>query len=1009
MGDKNYRILLVEDCKRGMSEIYTNFLFSEYNNLHINLVTSVADIEHRLKTDSFSAVLLAPNLPNYDGTSLVNYIKKTIKGIPLVVFLDSSDEQRINDVKKIQVEKIVYDGNVDIKEIAELCKKSGNYVNPLSRKVVAPKFGQEITRDTSDSTVVSYRTGDDFAESKIDVQAEIKRHREALLKAREESENSKEAEIRAKNEAEKLREEALNAKNEAENIKRKVEELKLENTEKSKIIEENKQRVNSISQEVDTCKESYGQELDAVIQERDKLVVSLQNVQIELDDKKSVINHCNDELFNLRKEVDSLINEKNELSRRFDDSENKRNISLRDVQDALKSLETAENAAKIASERIAALEVKVDETIVQRDKALESARLAGEYSNTANQERNEALEREKNSLEAKLRAEKFAVELTSKLDDSEKMVGNLNKVVESLELRCEELEAGQAALIEAEHVGLQREREGREKAEAELNEVKNALVELEEIELERAKLEELLKEEQSKEHEHMQVKTRELEDILANERDNNIELQEKLNSIKGQMESKTKEIGLLVINNERYESELAQKDEILGVLEGRVLEYKNTLNELEVQHNEELKQYSDKLKISEEKVGNYCLAEEEMKLKIQSLIEEKEVILAEKKEIMESYANKAEAVQDRLNAAERMLKDCEWKLENETTLKDLALERVMELGAFEEQVGQLEIELEEKNKSIESMTTLVSVQKEELAQLKENEAVMKDRVQLENLEKDMVLDKIRAEFEALKQEYHEFREVAIQEKESIAANAQDVQNRLRESNEKLKNTQWEAQEACKEKARLVDRVGELESEVNLIGDLHLEVDELKDLLQKAEKKVLFLTEENEKLVDKISSYNGMAIKINELEEKAQLADKVALEIEGLNKALNQEQIEHRRLSVEVRKANERENHLQELKNSNKDLSWELMRARTLIGEYMAREEERAIEGGLFKEAEVEKLKSELKQKEELLETLIKDREVFTQEQLNKVAELTELYEKAQAERLELLEKLGRQQ
>ena len=510
MGEEKYRILLVEDCKKGMSEIYANFLFSDVNNLHINLVTNVADVEHRLKLDSFSAVLLAPNLPNYEGTSLVSYIKKLIKGIPLIVFLDSSDEQKIDDVKKIQVEKIVYDGNVDIKEIAELCKKFGTQVNPSVKKVVAPKLGSAIKQDTSDSAVISYKTEDVFTGEKIDVQAEIKRHREALLKAREESESSKEAEIIAKEEAAKLREEALNAKKEAENIKQKIEELKLENTEKSKIIEKNKQRVDHISHEVVTCKESYNHELEAVVQERDKLAISLQKVETELEGKSFDINQRNDELASLRKEIETLINEKNEISRRFEDSENKRNISLRDVQDTLRRLEMAESAVKDGADRITSLEEKIRETIVQRDKALESARLAGEYSNTAERERNEALEREKNSLEAKVKAEEFAVELTRKLNDSEKMVGNLNKVVESLELRCEELEAGQAALIEAEHVGLQREREGREKAELELGEVKNALVELEKIELERAKLEELLKEEQQKEQEYTQAKTRNL-------------------------------------------------------------------------------------------------------------------------------------------------------------------------------------------------------------------------------------------------------------------------------------------------------------------------------------------------------------------------------------------------------------------------------------------------------------------------------------------------------------------
>ena len=83
MGDKSYRILLVEDCKRGMSKIFTDFLFSKFSNLHLNLATSVADVEHRLENTDFSAILLAPDLPNYDGTSLVDYLKKIARGIPI--------------------------------------------------------------------------------------------------------------------------------------------------------------------------------------------------------------------------------------------------------------------------------------------------------------------------------------------------------------------------------------------------------------------------------------------------------------------------------------------------------------------------------------------------------------------------------------------------------------------------------------------------------------------------------------------------------------------------------------------------------------------------------------------------------------------------------------------------------------------------------------------------------------------------------------------------------------
>ncbi len=994
MGDKKYRILLVEDCNRGMSKIVADFLFSDYHDLHINPVASIAEVEHRLETAEFSAILLAPNLPNYDGTSLVNYIKKISRGIPLVVSLNSDDRQIIDDVKRLGVARIFYDGNIDVPQMYDLCRdyEASRPEKPLPEQRVS-------AIDPVTPPVPEQRRG--AAISSIDLQQEVARHREALLKAKEESRSNREAIARAEEESARLREEAQSAKDEAESIKTRIAELRRENAEKTEALAVNQQRVESISHEVDENREVRDKELAAANIERERLENILQQLRDELGGRNAEVERFASELTDLRRNLEQSENERAELHRRLEDSENKKNVSLRDAQEALNGLHKAEEENSLARARIGDLEGRVNDLIGERDKALDSSRIAGEYSLRMEKERDAASGREQKLAEAKREVEKQAADLTDKLGASGRMVDNLNSVVTSLENRCEELEAGQAALIEAEHVGIQREREGREEAEAELVSVRKALSELERIEEERAKLEQLLKDGQTKEHELFQAKTRELEEALTEERAQNsglqqqvLDLNKQLKEVQGQLENRNKELGSVLGADEELKSELSESRETVTLLESRITEYKNTLRELEEQYKA-AKDDADKER-------------QQLQEQLVKLEEQNKILSDEKADIMESYANKSEAVQQRLNEAETMLKDCQWKLDNETSLKELALERVMELGAFEDQVGQLQLDIADKIKGIESRDAQIKVLKEELAALKDELAGMRDQVQLENLEKDMALDKLRKECEAVHQDYSALKEQTAREKEVITTNAQELQAKFSSTCDELKSTQWELRERTVEVKRLTSRIEELQAESELLSDLHSEVDDVRGLLEKSEKKTAVLTAENDELRERIEGYKELVTKVNELEEKAELADRVALEINELNKAFMEEQIEHRRLDVELRKARERESHLEELTASNKELGWELMKARTLIGEFRAHEEERAILGSVDNMAEVQRYKTLLNDKEQELKKVAADKDAFINEQLQKVEELTELYEKAQSERLELLSRLGRE-
>ena len=236
---------------------------------------------------------------------------------------------------------------------------------------------------------------------------------------------------------------------------------------------------------------------------------------------------------------------------------------------------------------------------------------------------------------------------------------------------------------------------------------------------------------------------------------------------------------------------------------------------------------------------------------------------------------------------------------------------------------------------------------------------------------------------ALQSDYQSLQQDTQRDKEAVARNAQEVQARLQDANGKIKKLEWELGESQKGADKSQERIEELESEIDALGTLHEEMIQLNDTVVKSEKKIRALTAENEGLITRIEAHKGIALKVNELEEKVELADEVAMEIERLNTALKEEQIEHRRLAVELRKAQERETHLEELNAQNKELGWELMKARTLIGQYMAQDEERAILGSGVDEVQIGILKAELKEKEELLRKTIVEKEDFTSETAGK--------------------------
>lgn len=262
----------------------------------------------------------------------------------------------------------------------------------------------------------------------------------------------------------------------------------------------------------------------------------------------------------------------------------------------------------------------------------------------------------------------------------------------------------------------------------------------------------------------------------------------------------------------------------------------------------------------------------------------------------------------------------------------------------------------------------------------------------------------REELEAVRAEHQKHTE-------RITANAQKLQEQLAQTAQELRDCQWRLASTQDEAEKLRAGGADLEEAAAAVARLHVEADELRAELGNAvsrrgqlEAELARAGQGREVALLRVAQLEELVHRLHGLADRAGDADRLAQELGRLRMELKTEQAARRRIGAELRKAKSREEKLAVLEESLKENQWLLHEQELALEEARARADELRIaavppqESGDLR-AEVERLRARVTQVEA-------EKEDISRQQMARLEELTGLYEKAQLERLELLQKLS---
>lgn len=247
--------------------------------------------------------------------------------------------------------------------------------------------------------------------------------------------------------------------------------------------------------------------------------------------------------------------------------------------------------------------------------------------------------------------------------------------------------------------------------------------------------------------------------------------------------------------------------------------------------------------------------------------------------------------------------------------------------------------------------------------------------------------------------------------ERITANAQRLQEQFAQTAQELRDCQWRLAAAQEEAQRLRAGGADLEDAAAAVARLHVEADELRAELGNAvsrrgqlEAELARAGQGREVALLRVAQLEELVHRLHGLADRAGDADRLAQELGRLRMELKTEQAARRRIGVELRKAKSSEEKLAVLEAALKENQWLLHEQELALEEARARADEMRIAAVPPQEAdglrtEVERLRARVAQVEA-------EKEEISRQQMARLEELTGLYEKAQLERLELLQKLS---
>lgn len=421
-------------------------------------------------------------------------------------------------------------------------------------------------------------------------------------------------------------------------------------------------------------------------------------------------------------------------------------------------------------------------------------------------------------------------------------------------------------------------------------------------------------------------------------------------------------------------------------------------------HEEELKQKNEHIDKKESELKDSLEKTEELQKSLAKIEDEFKKEKDSNEEIKKAFSALEERCKE-LEAGQAALIEAEHvAIEREKAAKEEAERKVRELESQLASMSSID-EVEKERKKLETLlqesegsaSEIDSLQKKleraqsESEKLKEEKNKLKVKIESQNqllLEKDNLADELKKEKTTLH--------------ENLTIKAEEIQSRLSDALSNLKDCEWQLKEATEKKELAELELQELENASQDLTKLPAQLDQITIERDKAVNKLNEECKKHTQLEQDFNALKDLVGRIRILEDKADEADKIAEELDRLKTELKTEQIEHRRLDVEISKAAAREEHLLEIKNRNKEIEWRNKELEELVEEYIANQD---IEGREKAVLEISRLEELLEKEKEEKEKILTEKEISTKKYLMKFEELNKLYKKEHTERIELIEKI----
>ncbi len=747
MTDTAKRILLVENCQRGMSATFSQFIREAGGRVKLNTSSNIRDAGHRLDDGRFDLVLLSLHLRDGEGIDVLKSMKMLARETPVAVLLNHDEHHLEHEVISLGAVGTFRNGEVDINGAINVCAAFSDAgvdtSGPFNKAAAAEPEAVK---------------GIDPAELELDVEED-------------DSENELDA----------------------ADIEELSAEVICEVTQEDEIVQE------PVTQDAGFSA-TIGDEVD--------------NFKVESVAAQEAAEAASDEE-PAEGDSQSVV-----------------------AEPGICDMAGQQQDAEVASEDISPEEVeKVDDNCLSAEEVREIADQTAAVDSGVF----------------------IGDSLLEKSCEAESAMQDLEGVIRVLEERCRELEAGQTALIEAEHVAIEREKKAREKAEARVSELEKKLSsesDLKSVEEERSKLEKLLEDALKREKELVSAAEVEAvrKKLFASEKE-----------LAGALNNNKEMLSLLEAAKVEADKSAALNEQVRS-LQAQLENNAAQLKELE----NNLMQERKKVEAARAESGKSAELNEQIKSlqgqltlrvsQIEKLDNDLELERGKVEAALQKSEEHAATLRAEVDGLKEEVKDTLWKLASAEEERDGYAIRCQELEQAAVEVARESDEIELLKKELENAAARKAALEEQIGDLHSEKAGMASRI--EDLQ--MLVNRLHAladrsdEFDVLADTISQ---LSLELKTEQAARrrlgtelrkAQSREAKMEILEKSLVDLEWEVHDQQEALAGAQAKVEELElgcGDAELIrenNELKLKIDELesanKDFIQKQMARVDELTE-----------------------------------------------------------------------------------------------------------------------------------------------------------------------